>query len=262
MTEKLKTKQVSAEMIAAAIASDPHSRSKTPFIKLTSGTSILRLLPSFNEEPLPYRVRVGNRYNTPDGYFRIAMDLQFVLDDEFLLDAALTGDLITNKDVEMVMQYGDPFKTLAKAIKDMEFEDEEEQKKHLRNVNPRKTYLWNAIDRQEGGQQVAVWESSSDLRNKVIALLKTYPELFDAEAGFDIQIMGNGKEGLARRYTTVLPLRDPSAVGFDYVSQLTDLDAFNTRTIIGYAEKLRVLFQQHADLIEMAELSLSDFGAE
>jgi hypothetical protein len=249
-------------MIAAAIAADPHSRSKTPFIKLTSGTSVVRLLPSFNDVLLPYRVRVGNRYNTPDGYFRIAMDLEFVVEDEFLLDAALTNDLITNKDVEMVTQYGDPFNKLAKAIKDFDFEDEEEQKKHLRNVRPRKTYLWNAVSRDEGGEQVSVWESSKDLRGKVVALLKTYPELFDPEVGFDIQIIGNGKEGLARRYESVLPMRDPSPVGFNYVPQLVDLDEFNLRTVVGYAEKLRILFQQHAELIEMVGLSLSDFGAE
>jgi hypothetical protein len=264
MTKTLTSKSVDAEMIAAAIKADKHSRSKTTFIKLSSGTTILRLLPSFDpDNGLPYRVRRAHRYNTPDGYFRMGMDLEFLLEDEYLLSRALEEGKITNQDVEMVTAYGDPFSKLYTTAKAWEgWEDEEQMKKALKDVSGRKTYLWNAINRDEGTQEVSVWESSGDLRDKVVANLKQYPELFDPEVGFDIQVMGNGKEGLARRYTTVLPLRDASPVGFNYADQLVNLDDFNARAIIGYAEKLRVLYQAHGALVEQVGLTLADFGGE
>lgn len=274
MSEALQTNTVTAAMIADAIAADPHSRSKTPFIKLSSGTTVIRILPPFDpENHNPYRVKVGNRYTSPEGYFRQSMELKFVVEDEYLLGRALAEDKITKEDVEMVIQYGDPFSRLYSVAKDMEWEGSPDDKdgekmwakmhdKRLRDLSVRKGYLWNAVARDEGGELVSVWESSSNLRGKVIALLGTYPELFDPEVGFDIQVIGNGKEGLARRYDTVIPMRDASPVGFDYASQLHNLDDMNVRNIDGYAERLRILFQQYGALVEETGLTLADFGAE
>jgi hypothetical protein len=266
----LNERQLNAEAIAAAIAQDPLSFNKTRFIKLNANTTTLRLLPSYDPSTaLPYRVRESHRYDIPDGGFAIAMDYEFLQKDEVTAAAAVAAGRITEADLEMGATYGDPFTKLARVVDDVDMDvedeeapfDEKQQRKYLSKLWPRKSYLWNAVNRADGNF-VAVWEGSKSLREKVVALLGQYPELFDPEEGFDIEIVGNGKEGLARRYDSVLPVRNSSKVGFEYEDQMYDLHALNIRACVPYAEKLTGLFHNHGSLIEVLGLTKEDFGAE
>jgi hypothetical protein len=215
---------------------------KTPFVKLTSGRNVLRLLGPYKTGSAPFRLFKNHTY-TAGGRTQFALCFNWIRSDETIARYLLDEGKISTGDILAARELGDPMQELPIRL------SQQDRKTEAKNMWARTRYLWNVIDRSTGEHkvwessktffdQVALWDESGNL---VGGLLSVYPDLFDPIVGRDLQINGNGKDGTDRRYLPPLAL-EPSPSGLPDTAKMFDLDAVVARKAKKWNEKAEALF--------------------
>lgn len=211
----LSTRTVDPAAVAAASARALGGGTgiKTNFAKFDKDQTIIRILPG---DPLfvAYRqnmTRLAGRFNT-------SVDLEDVYKNEALHQAALAAGKITSEDFEKFQLFGDPFTSVMVALKNGGVKLPKGQA-----FWPQTKAVFNIINRADG--KLYFWEASKTAFESIMTLFGKldeetdefvpgqYPELFNADDGFDLVVTGNGKDGKARRYLSYLPTRKSTPVG-------------------------------------------------
>ncbi len=256
----MQTKQVDHDAIAAAFDAEEQDRpagQRTVYLKLTGGNTQVRLLPSNSvERPLPYRLLRSHRMKNRSDRWRNPLYGKFLINSEEILQAALEAKLITETDVDMYSAFEDPFVKVAIEGKAAGL------KKNTYSKGWADTrFVFNAF-RRDDPSTVGVLTISKTMRDQINAVRKQYPEMFDPDKGYDIMIQGNGQEGKARRYLGVMAARDPSPIGMEWESKLTDLDNFLVYKAMPYIEKVWGAFDKFGSVVAQLGLTPVDFGID
>jgi hypothetical protein len=241
MTEAMTAKTYDADYFASQLDAGAAALSggqKTDYLKLTGGQNEIRLLPS---DPL-FVVLKQHGYKNSEGRFTSALDYGFILSNVDIQEAAVAKGTINGDDLAAAREFGDPFTALAVTGQKLGVED-----KQISQLWPRTRVLWNAIDVTQNDNTVRLFESSKQFFNHVLALAKRAPDMFMAEAGRNLGIAGNGRDGIQRRYEAPIADFEVSAVEFD-PDDLIDLQAVVVRKVRPWAEKAVAMFSKHGDL--------------
>jgi hypothetical protein len=211
----LSTRSVDPATVAAAAAAAMGGKRKgdTNYLKLNAKDTQIRILPGD-----PLFVVVRQNMTKTAGRFNTSLDFGSIFDNVELHNAALAQQRITADDFEKFQQFGDPFTGTMMAIRDAEI-----KLPKGKAFWPGSKVLFNVINREDN--KVYLWEASKTAFEAIMTLVGSvdketgefsagqYPELFDADTGFDIIVTGNGLEGMARRYKAFTPVRESSEVG-------------------------------------------------
>jgi hypothetical protein len=256
----MKTKEVDHDAVAAAFDAEEQGRpsgQRTTYLKLTGGNTVVRLLPSTDpENPLPYRLLRSHRMKNRADRWRNPLYGKFLINNEPVLQAALAAKLITEADVDMYSAFEDPFVKIA-----IEGKAAGLQKNSYSKGWADTRFVFNAF-RRDNPSEVGVLTVSKTMRDQIATVRKQYPEMFDPDKGYDIVITGNGQEGKARRYLGVMAARDPSPVGMEWESKVTDLDNFLVYKAMPYIEKVWGAFDKFGSVIAQLGLTAVDFGID
>jgi FtsZ-interacting cell division protein YlmF len=247
-----------AKVVAAAQRALGGGGGGTNFLKLNADETDIRIYPG---EPvfLDFRqntTRVGGRYNT-------TMSLDSLFNNPELHNAALEAGKVDAEDFAKFQQFGDPFVSVMMAVKNAGI-----KLAQGKAFWPATKALMNVIKRED--DTIYLWECSKTALESISKLIGTvddegvfkpgkYPELLDAEEGFDITVEGNGKDGKARRYTGYIPAREASVVG-DFSGEPYDLLAQALRRVATFDDRARQLFGSHGDIAQMVGITPDTWG--
>ena len=220
--------------------------SSVDFMKLTSTENVFRLIP--HPTQAPFQMIKRHQFST-QGRYTPTLDWQFLLDpaNRAVLEAANEMGNISQEDVELAQEKGDPFTRFAVALKNAGIKTE-------KSFFPSTRYLWRVL--ALGENQIRVYDSSKTFMNQVSDLVKAGWELFHPENGCNISYRGNGQEGLARRYNSPIPEKDGSPIPLDdweEAAREIDLVKVAARNARPWKDKARALFESN-------EALLSDVG--
>jgi hypothetical protein len=223
------------------------------FLKLNANETIIRLLPNFDAPGESPGIRYRSHTWKMGGKLMNALEWAWFVTTE-LAERAVELGKTTNAELESADTYGDPFTILA--TKFQQFDEDVPN-----GLWARTSYLFNAIKRGDE-DQVGILRLSQSLVDMIGGLLEEFPEVFDpSEDGFDIKIVGNGEEGLRRRYTSVGVVRQPRDVGVENIEEkVKDLGAVVINDLFEYDKKVDALFTMYGDDVTRFGLSASDFG--
>jgi hypothetical protein len=256
----MNTKPVDHQAIADAFDSEEQERpsgQRTVYLKLDANSTQVRLLPSNNpESPLPYRLLRSHRMKNRSDRWRNPLYGKFLINNEVVLQAALEAQLITDTDVDMYSAFEDPFVKIA-----IEGKAAGLNKKLYSKGWADTRFIFNAF-RRDDPSTVGVLTISKTMRDQINVVRKAYPEMFDPDVGYDIMIAGNGEAGKARRYLGVMAAREPSPVGMEWESKLTDLDNHLVYKAMPYIEKVWGAFDKFGSVVATLGLTAVDFGID
>jgi hypothetical protein len=224
------------------------------YIKLNPKSTIIRLLPNFADLDSAPSERYRVHTYKISGRLENALEWGWLAADEDYAQLALDTGKTTNEQLELAKAFGDPFTKLATKFKDF---DEEVPN----GVWAKTTYIFNAIKRGDE-DELGVIKISQQLADMIGAVLEDFPEVFDpSEEGFDIEIKGNGKAGLSRRYTGVSVKRQPRDTGIEDIEEkVKDLRLVVLSDTKDYRKKVDDLFTLYGDDVARFGLSATDFG--
>lgn len=223
-------------------------------IKLAGGYNRLRHIADANGLPFVYLRRQEKWVDNRPTMF---LDLRFLFETEELLDRF--RDRLGKDDYRLFQEFGDPWVAFFYAIND----DESvpwEQKVHkwllpksviLYAVGyaSKEGYEFGILSRgptyHEELMKLVVGSETTDKDGNVITLEPKAPGLFDEATGQDVEVVGNNKPGLERRYDAPDP-QPPSAVEVPD-DERPDLMADVGRAVGGWAAKYTVLRKQFND---------------
>lgn len=123
---------------------------------------------------------------------------------------------------------------------------------------PRRTYLFNIIDRAAGNNVVKVYSAPPSVANIVIGAFseEDYGDISDPEEGFDVVIHRDG-QGLNTKYKVTLR-RNPSPIGVDgWEDNLFDLKKEAYREIPTYKEYCNIIEECYGDTLVNLEKILA-----
>jgi hypothetical protein len=121
--------------------------------------------------------------------------------------------------------------------------------------------VWAVADRDTGDEVVRVFESSKTFADTIQSLLDgDYPDLFDYEEGFDVKVVGNGRDGTARRYQPPVVARESSELGWE--PEIPNLIRFVVRNAVPFATRVAQLFAAKGDEAVQMGFHPSSFGVE
>lgn len=226
------------------------SGGSTNFVRLGAHANVLRLLPG---DPPFLRLR-RHKYQRAGGMWVGALDLGFLTQAPELLEPALQSGKLSNEDVALARQYGDPFTALGNAAKQANL-----PQAVYNGAWPQTRYFLNVVDRAKDGS-VSVWDASKTQFDGITALMQQYPELFNDEDGFDLLIQGNGLDGIKRRYNPPMAARQASPVGFDWEPQLVDLVDVAIRGVVGFRDKLADMYARYGDVAVQVGMAQGEWG--
>lgn len=245
-----------AEGYEAAKAREDSGGNRTPYAKLSSATWIGRILPSFEaNRPVPYTGARLHRYNDDEGKFKNAMDYDFLLDEPELAAAAVSSGRITETDLELAKQFGDPFKVLCKRLKDLGKKNED----IARGIFSRARYWFLVVPRDD--ERVHILEVGGEMRDKFMGQMALYPNMFDLEEGNDMLVQGNGRDGIGRRYPTVGCKAEPVPVGIELTEEtVPSLNEKLVYMVQPFVDKVANMFRLFPEECAEVGLSYADFG--
>jgi hypothetical protein len=224
------------------------------YLKLDANKTTIRLLPNFKDVEASPSARMRLHTYKVGGRLENALEWGWLAADEGFANMAVEAGKITNEQLALAVEYGDPFTKLATKFKDF---DEEVPG----GVWAKTVFLFNAVLRGDE-DEVGILKMSQQLADMLGGVLEQFPEVFDpSEDGFDIEIKGNGKAGLARRYTGVTVVRKTREVGIENIEEkVKDLDLVVLSNIKDYRKKVDDLFTLYGDDVARFGLSATDFG--
>lgn len=226
------------------------------YLKLDPIRTTLRLLPNFADAEESPSVRFRLHTYKIGGRLENAIEWGWLAADAGYASIAVEAGKTTNEQLKLAEEYGDPFTKLATKFKD--FNEEVPS-----GVWAKTVYLFNAVLRdKDGDDTVGILKMSQQLADMLGGVLEQFPEVFDpSEDGFDIEIAGNGKAGLARRYTGVTVVRKTREVGIENIEEkVKDLDMIVLSNIRDYRKKVDDLFTLYGDDVARFGLAATDFG--
>jgi hypothetical protein len=259
-TRTLSTRPIDPTAVAAAAkaALGGSGGGGTNFLKMDKDKTTIRILPG---DPLflSFRqnmTRIAGRFNT-------TLDLGDVFNNGPLHERALAEGKLTADDFAKFQQFGDPFVSTMVALKNAGV-----KLPKGKAFWPATRAVFNVINRAT--DEVALWEASKTAFENIMALFGDlnndgefepgeYPELFNAEDGFDIVVTGNGKDGKARRYTSYLPARKASPVG-DFTGEPYDLLAQVTRRVADWDTRARQMFASYGSVAATVGITPDSWG--
>lgn len=230
------------------------------YFKLSKGAKVFRLIKSPDKAPM-----LGIRQHTwrHGGKFFNAVDLSWLVNQNELVDSALSANKISSEDLDLVEEFGDPFMSLAYALNKADRGDDAKDA----NLWGRSRYFWLVVDRDDGA--VKVFEASHKFSNAVISvsdegevtggILTLYPDLLDPESGRDIRVEGNGRDKNLRRYKDPVVLPHASPVGVS-LKNLPDLNKAALSKVMGWRDKTRRLFDVHGALAASVGMTPNTYG--
>lgn len=223
---------------------------KTPFLKLTSGSNAIRLLPR-SDSPVPFYAARLHTYRKQGRNYDL-VDLQFLFGDQARAERAIEMGKVTKADFQKFNTYGDPFTHTASLVKAMNL-----PKGTTPNLWPTDKFYCNVLNRAAEG--VYLWTPGKKTMDQIEAFADGELELLvDPAEGFDIKVKGNGEEGQARRYTYSLD-RKASVAEYD-PAELLDLEKIVLSRAVGFDAKVQALFGAYPELMELLGLTPSSFG--
>jgi hypothetical protein len=247
-----------AAVVAAARAALGGGGGGTNFLKLDKDKSTIRILPGD-----PLFVSFRQNMTKIAGRFNTTIDMATVFEDPALHAAALAQGKVTADDFAKYQQFGDPFVSTMVALKNAGV-----KLAQGKSFWPQTRAVFNVVNRADG--KVYLWEASKTAFSSIMDHLGKmtddgefkpgeYPELFNADDGFDIVIMGNGEDGIARRYTAYTPARKQSEVG-DFEGEPYELLSQVVRRVSTWDDRARQMFASYAAAAQLAGITPDTWG--
>jgi len=262
VTEKrvLSTRTIDPATVAAAAkhALSGGGGGSTNFLKLSKDKTTIRILPG---DPLFIDFR--QNMTRIAGRFTTTIDFGTIFNNGELHNRALAEGKLTADDFAKFQQFGDPFVSTMVALKNAGV-----QLAKGKAFWPQTRAVFNVISRADG--QVALWESSKTAFENIMTLFGKlddegifvpgeYPEIFNADDGFDLIITGNGQDGKARRYNSYLPARNASDVG-EFEGEPYDLLGQVVRRIGSWDERARQMFASYGTEAALVNITPETWG--
>lgn len=185
-----------------------------------------------------------------EGKFFQAANLRWVTDSPRITEIALESGKLTQADLDLVAEWGDPCDRLKKALED-QGQGYEDMSKVRNNPLTKQRVLW-AVEKDGKVGQL-------ETGGPFLKWFETTMEDVDDLLFRDIIVNGEG-EGFGRKYTYVYgPKADPER---EPNGELPNLLGSVTRKIIPYEAKVRMVFRSYQEQLGETGLSYEDFGVE
>jgi hypothetical protein len=247
-----------AAVAAAAKAALGGGGGGTNFMKLDKDKTVIRIIPG---DPLfvDFRqnmTRVAGRFNT-------TIDMATVFETPAIHNLALAQGKVNADDFAKYQQFGDPFVSTMVALKNAGV-----SLPQGKAFWPQTRAVFNVINRADN--KVYLWEASKTAFEEIMGHFGKlndegefepgeYPEMFNAEDGFDIVIIGNGEDGKARRYKSYTPARKSSELG-EFDGEPYDLLNQVVRRVSSWDDRARQLFASYAPQAALAGITPETWG--
>lgn len=251
-----------AQQMANAKTYSGGGGSGVPYLKLTSGKNLIRILPGAVEgESFVFPVRQNTERSA--GRFFTSLELSFVFGNGALHDRALKAGKLTRLDFERFQQYGDPYIETMKKLKDAEI-----KLPSGKAFWPQTKYYMNVVNREDN--QVYLWEASNKAFQKIKSLIGEinedgeyvpgeYSDLLDPEEGFDLLIEGNGQDGNARRYTDPQPVRSASPIG-EVTGDRVDFIDVALGKVVSWETRARTMLTHYGEFAQKVGVTAQSLG--
>lgn len=236
------------------------------FISLSGGYNLIRLFPDANGHPFMY-MRTQRVGGGEGGRLETFLDLKFVLENEAAKE--LLDEFVSPNDRLLTNQFGDPFTALYYRINAGTAFGEQAQEGWLL---PNNRMLYAAARMADDGSwEYGVLERGPEFHEQIEVFVvgeeipkddgtmkviePTLPNLFDEEAGPALDITGNGKKGLQRRYKPLKPAADGEGSGPLEVPdrERPDFEALLRRNFKGWHQKYQILQKRFGDELLSAQ---------
>jgi hypothetical protein len=222
------------------------------YLRWKEGTNTLRLIFDPNDtERLPFLRAFLHAGQGPEGKFATPLDLRWAINTERIREAL--GDRVTEEDIELLAQYGDPAHQLAALFSGQKLAP------HLKDLwnKPfaRSTYYWNARLNDEWG----IMGLSEAQWRGVENCLVDWPDIFHPELGnvLKVQVTGSGKQ---RTIEPAVPTPAPDPV--NPLPRLFDLTATVRSKYMGFNDKVAFVLRSYAPFCEEQDVGEDFFYSE
>jgi hypothetical protein len=222
---------------------DTGSKDFGEWLKLESGETTLRICPPWSAEGSPFRkLRNHNGpfktpYMTPEGKRVAPLCFDFLFSASQAHLAEIAAPKLGKDDRKLFEEYGCPMDCLAQYLV------KHEDKKAASGWWPRTQFIWNVINRANGG--LYKWSCSQKIATPIEAMFKMYQQVFDPEEGRDFTIKATG-EGSDRRYEA--PVFHPYNSPLDFDGELNDLDDVALIGVRPFDEVLGLVISNHTNI--------------
>ena len=244
-----------------AVIKDAYARAATsggsPFLSLSSGKNVVRLLGPKDPDvdPIPF---LATRIHRLSGG-RDAIDLDWLFADPARIKRALDSGKVSEYDVRQWQRYGrDPFNAAATRAKDRGMSGKDSGWPYLFSSAK---YFYNAALRNDDGTLGApkLLCFGKEKQDQLQALYEDFDVFDEGEDGYDFKLVGNGQNGMQRRYS-LMPVPSPCPAGDFSVGAMKDFwkDVVLYR-VMGWDAKVMALFA-HADFMAALGLTPASFG--
>lgn len=197
------------------------------WLKLDQGEHMLRLLPPFAEDGVPFRKRVFHQPMTDKNGRKASVTCL-----DFIYTAGIKTNKLDEKDFNSWKKYGCPACKFGEKLKN---NGSEERAKYFR---PQTQYTFNVLNRKDG--QVYKWSTGVRIFNAIEEQYSLYPKLYDLKEGQDFKLKASG-EGLARRYVGPNFVPMPTEAGLEESAELWNLDEALDSGVFRYSDIIEII---------------------
>lgn len=227
------------------------------FAKFEEGDNVFRLIEPTSGPLVMFYKR--HRGKSPNGNFSAATSLSWLLSEEDTLDAMIEREVIGERDIELMSEYGDPYDILFRELNAIG----KAEAFSNAGIGQKRSQM---IILMEGDTKFSILDMSVTFGLNILSTIEENPIVTDWEEGIPLKVEATGQK-LKRRYgNPVMKLSDQGPVTFngDPVDpeEVTTPDLYDVMAsnCLNYPQKVQFLKRSHRPLMEEAGLDVMDFG--
>ena len=227
------------------------------YVKMDSGDNVFRVINPTDGPLIQFYKR--HRGRAPGGGFSAKVDLTWLISDEECLEAMLEREKISEHDIELITDNGDPYDILWRELNAAGKSDTFRKA----GIGQKRSTM---VILMEGDDDFGILDMGITFGENIINLLADNPNIVDWDEGMPLKVTATG-EGLKRRYGAPVPImskQGPVVVDGDPIDP-EDIETPNLYDVIAanclsYPQKVQFLKRSHRPLMEEVGLEITDFG--